>query len=356
MFEQKILTAVLATAGDFVCLKYIALALIKPTSDSVDMKLFLPESAFTKLFAVLMLLSEITACQAIPAKSNPALKQSSFNTSASQLVQVGDTSGELFNQRRQRTYYMHTPKSYQPNRPLPLVLAFHEYGGNGEKMAASTGLNALAEQKGFIVVYPDAVNKRWDIDGHAQTGVNDVAFVSALITHLTQIRAVDRQRVYATGLSNGGYLVQRLACEMPRQFAAFASVAASLPGQVKPFCQPPTPVSIMMINGTADTVVPWEGGAPPKVRIGKNLSSLPVPQVIEFWRQHDACAPRPKVKQLSSDRVEVSQYLSCQNVSAVTLVTLKGGKHIWPGSDSRTSPFLDASMTIWDFFSHHINA
>lgn len=320
------------------------------------MNLFKSKSPFPKLLCVLLLLGSTTTCQAKLARENFSLQQPSFSASASEPVQVGDTSGELFNQGRIRTYYLHTPKSYQPDHPLPLVLAFHEYSGNGKKMAANTGLSNLAEQKGFIVVYPDAVNKRWDIAGKNQTGVDDVPFVAALIEHLTKIRAIDRHRIYAAGLSNGGFFVQRLACEMPRQFAAFASVAASLPVQFKPSCKPQTPVSILMINGTADTVVPLAGGAPPKIRIGKNLSILPVPEVIDFWRQHDACASGAEVKQLPGSRVEISHYPSCQNGSEVTFVALKGGKHIWPGGGYGQSQFLDASTAIWDFFQRHTSA
>lgn len=308
--------------------------------------MFKPENAFS-WWSILLLLIATTAYQA--KQQNSSLQQPLLGTSAAQPVQTGETSGKLFNQGIGRTYYLYTPKSYQPNHPLPLVLVFHEYAGNGQKMAVSTGMNVLAEQKGFIVVYPNAIDKRWDIGGNAATSVNDVRFVAALIAHLSKIRAIDRQRIYATGSSNGGYLVQRLACELPSKFAAFASVAASLPLQVKQSCKPQTAVSMMMINGTGDTVVPWEGGAPPKVRIGKNLSSLPIPEVIDFWRHHDACS-KVEVKQLKSDRVEISDYPNCQQGSEVTLVALKGGKHVWPGHGSQ---FLEASTTIWDFFQYH---
>lgn len=217
-------------------------------------------------------------------------------------------------------------------------------------MAVSSGMSNLADREGFIVVYPDAVDKRWNIAGHAPTDADDVAFVSALIAHLSQTLAIDQQRIYATGSSNGGYLVQRLACEMPAQFAAFASVAASLVAQNKPSCHPQTPISMMMINGTADDVVPWEGGAPPKVRIGKDLSSLPILEVINFWRQLDACSSEVPLQQLKKDLVEIYDYPNCQDSSEVTLVALKGGKHVWPGSGSR---FLEASTAIWDFFQRH---
>lgn len=326
------------------------------------MNLFLPKGSLVRLLSIL-LLGLLAACHAKPAikalslseqlPTTPTPKLTTTPSPSAQPLRNNDISGELFDQQHRRTYYLYTPKSYQPNHPLPLVLAFHSYGKQGRDMAATTTLNRLAEQKGFIVVYPNAINKQWDVDGHAQTRVDDAAFVSALIAHITKIRAIDSHRIYATGSSDGGLLVQRLACQKPSQIAAFASVAASLPVQLQPSCQTKTPVSVLMINGTADPAIPWEGGKPPKVQIGPYLSIPSIPQVIDFWRQHNGCPSKAQVKQLSGSRVEVSRYPGCRAGSEVALVTLKGGGHIWPGGGSGKSEFLDAGQVVWDFFKGH---
>jgi len=262
----------------------------------------------------------------------------------------GDEMGELFNEGRQRTYYLHTPKSYQPNHPMPLVLAFHGYGSQGSYLALNTGFSALAEQKGFIIVYPNGIDRRWNITSNWLTGVDDVSFASALIEHLTKIRAIDRSRIYATGVSNGGFLVQRLACEPKSQIAAFASVVATLPGKLQSFCHPETPIDLLMINGTDDRKVPWSGGSPPKVPYGWILS---VPDTINFWRQHNDCTVPAQVTQLPGNRVEISRYPNCRGGSEVELVTLKGVGHVWPRGGSGPNQLLNGSKEIWNFFQRH---
>ena len=287
----------------------------------------------------------------LPPKQ-PSPSAQSMSASAQQPVQK-DFTGAFVDQGQRRTYYLHTPPSYQPGQSLPLVLAFHESEGQGKDMAAHTGLNQLADQKSFLVVYPDGLNAKWNVSGQAVTKEDNVAFVKALITQLGQIRAIDHQRIYATGLSNGGILVQKLACESPAQIAAFATVAASLPQQFQGKCQSQTPVSMLLINGTADDVVPWQGGAPPAVQVGRNLSIPSIPAVFNFWQQHNHCSTPVAVQQRADKLVTTSSYTNCQAGSDVTLIALKGAGHIWPGGGYGRSSFLDASQTIWSFFERH---
>ena len=287
-----------------------------------------------------------------PQKLIPAAASQSASASAYKPV-LQDVTGALMDQGQRRTYYLYTPSSYRPDQPLPLVLAFHESEGQGKNMAVHTGLNQLAKQKGFLVVYPDGINARWNVSGQAATKEDNVAFVQALIAHLGQLRAIDHQRIYATGLSNGGILVQKLACKNPGQIAAFATVAASLPDQFQAKCQSQTPISMLMINGTADDVVPWQGGEPPTVKVGRNLSIPSIPDVFHFWQKHNHCATQITVQQRADRRVTTSSYTDCQAGSDVTLVALKGATHIWPGGGYGRSSFLDASQTIWSFFERH---
>jgi polyhydroxybutyrate depolymerase len=308
-----------------------------------------------KLFAMLLLLSASTACQTQSApkavQPDKQTDQQALSAATEQPVTESDTTGDLVAQGKRRTYYLHTPKSYRPGHPMPLVLAFHEFNGTGREMAQKTNLNSAADQKGFIVVYPDAI-KRWHTEINSTSGIDDVAFISDLIAHIRQKRDIDPQRTYATGLSNGGIFLQRAACQKPGQIAAFATVAAALPTEIKPSCRSQTPVVMMMINGDADNVVPWSGGNPPQIRVGPNLSLPPVLDVVDFWRQHDRCKGQAETKQLPGDRVEETRYSSCQAGSEVIILTLKGGGHIWPGGSGK-SQFLDASSTVLEFFQSH---
>lgn len=274
----------------------------------------------------------------------------------------GDNYGQMSDQGRLRTYYLYTPKSYHPNRPLPLVLVFHGHGGSGRSIANTSRFNELAEKLGFIVVYPDGIDHEWSFRSYSQTRVNDVSFVAALINHLQQITSIDSGRVYTTGFSKGGILSQVLACELPNKIAAFASVAGALPVRLKPICQPRTPISMLMINGTNDLSVHYNGDDD-----SQPGALISIPETVNFWRSHDKCLSKAQVRQLphpkESDRfkVKISRYSNCSGGSEVLLTTVVGGGHLWPGgasSDVTINKFntklgFNATKTIWDFFQRH---
>src|SRR5919202_2987838 len=290
---------------------------------------------------ILLLISSITACQTQSTLGSGVVPKKVSVTPKKQSIPKGDYRGELLHQGRRRTYYLHTPKSYNPNRPMPLVLAFHGYGSQGKDLASNTGFSELAEQKGFIIVYPDGIDRQWNVASNPLLGVDDVSFVEALIEHLTQTLAINRRRIYATGVSNGGFLVQRLACTQS-QITAFASVVATFPGVLQSSCDRETPSSMLMINGTDDRKVPWSGE---RAVYGWMMS---VPDSINFWRQHNGCTGK-EVKQILNARVEISRYPNCRNNSEVELVALKGVGHVWPRGGSGSQQLLNGSQEIWNF-------
>jgi polyhydroxybutyrate depolymerase len=297
-----------------------------------------------KFLLLLMLIGSTSACHSQSIQESSPAKTSLVATTPT--ARKGGETGELTHQGRQRTYYLYTPKTYNPNRPMPLVIALHGYGGQGKDLAANTGFSELAEQKGFIIAYPDGIERRWDVVSNPLFGVDDVSFIAALIDHLTQIRAIDRRRIYATGVSNGGFLVQRLACEQNSQIAAFATVVATLPSQVRSQCHPARPVSLLMINGTADRKVPWNGGNLPYASI------VSVPGTLNFWLEHNQC-PGQELRQNPNQRVEISRFHNCLGGSEVELVTLKGVGHVWPRGGSGSTQLLNGSQEIWNFFQRH---
>lgn len=288
----------------------------------------------------------LAACQAFQSQQQGPPRDD-FAATAAQPVQLGESTGELSYDGRQRTYTLYTPKSYQRDYPMPLVLAFHGYGSQGKDLAQNTDFNRLAEQKGFVVVYPDGIERRWNPLNKVLTGVDDVGFVPALIDHMKQVREIDPQRIYAAGVSNGGFLVQRLACESSTEIAAFASVVASFPTQFQFTCRPRRSVPILMMNGTEDRKVPWQGG---------NLfygSILSVPDSIDFWRVHNNCPSQPQIKRLAGGRVEIARYMNCHDNTEVELVKLEGAGHVWPKGGSGPSQLLNGSQEIWNFFQRH---
>lgn len=304
----------------------------------------------------LFLMTSLTTCNSIQAQEPGATREQVFNS---------DSSGGLLYQGRSQTYYLHTSKSYQPDRPMPLVLVFHSSRGSGRSIANVTRFNELADQKGFIVVYPDGIDHRWNQVRHyssTQVDVNNVSFIEAVIDHLKQIRNIDSHRIYATGFSSGAILTQTLACNLSDRIAAFASVAGTLPANIASNCKPKNPVSVLMINGTGDESVPYPGGKVDDVR-----EVVSVPKTAEIWRQHNGCALNAKkvepVAETASNhgtKVEISHYSDCHSGSEVMLMSVKGMGHLWPNGASENVKKeqsninrINASQTIWDFFQRH---
>jgi polyhydroxybutyrate depolymerase len=267
-----------------------------------------------------------------------------------------------------RIYYLHRPEG-GTNGKVPLVMMFHGGRGTGDQAAKHTGFNQIADKHGFVVVYPQSTGN-WR-DGRSTTGegTEDLQFVHALINHLVATANVDPKRVYATGISNGGIFTLRLACDMDDEIAAFAPVAASMPVPYKPKCHPSRPVPLMLIHGSDDQFIPYNGGA---VKQGRHKGAggyvISIPDTVDFWRQVDGCSSTPadvETKDTDKDdetQVVIESYGGCKSDSALTVINVKGGGHTWPGSPytqsafirrivGRTTRDISGSEVIWKFFS-----
>jgi len=260
-----------------------------------------------------------------------------------------------------RGFLMYLPSTYRAGRPVPLVLVFHGGGGRASGIAPHTGFSRLAEQEGFVAVYPDGLEGRWnDGRGYAATH-DDVGFVRALLDTLERELSIDPRRVYATGISNGAMFSYRLACDLPGVFAAVAPVAGALPVDLAPSCRHTDPVSVLAMQGTADPLMPYAGGGVGR-RPGRVLSAE---QSVDFWATLDGCAERALVTpeaDLSPDdgtRVRRTTFNGCRDDGSVELYTVEGGGHTWPGgppvggSVGRVSRDIDATPVIWSFFAQH---
>jgi polyhydroxybutyrate depolymerase len=250
-----------------------------------------------------------------------------------------------------RAYDLYVPSSYSANQPMPLVLAFHGVGGNGSLMEQQTGLNQLAEREGFIVVYPDAVNRHWDARrGSQPETTNDIGFISALIDDLDHRYAIDRRRVYATGFSNGGMFTHRLACDLGDKITAIATVSATIPENLSRICRSTKPTPVLLIHGTNDEAVPYATSS-------KGL--LSAPETFKYWSGHNRCSS-PAVLQASTgtSAVHVKTHQHCAKQTQVRLYSIQGGGHEWTGSEAKTpDPAIQAdqfntSKVIWNFFKN----
>jgi polyhydroxybutyrate depolymerase len=257
--------------------------------------------------------------------------------------------------QRDRTYHVYVPAGL--TGPAPLVLMLHGGFGDGAQAESSYGWDAQADSGHFVVAYPDGVDRAWNVGGGCcgipgDTGIDDVAFVKAMVAAISASMAIDARRVYATGISNGGLLDYRLACDTDL-FAAIGPDSATLLGA----CPSPAPVSVIHIHGTADHNIPYGGG--PGDGPGK-IDGPSVQSVVATWRQVDHCADAASTVQ---GQVTTS-VASCPGGRAVELITIAGAGHQWPGSPPKPviqkllgldapSTALDATAVIWQFFAAH---
>ena len=291
-----------------------------------------------KGFGTLALVMLLGACSSIAAKLKPSKQVAQPRTDAEGSLQVGNLT---------RLYDLHVPSSYNSQKAVPLVLVFHGASGDGKAMEQMTGFSQLAEQEGFIAVYPDGINQHWDARRrNMPETTNDVGFISALIDKLDEEYNIDRQRIYATGFSNGGMFTHRLACELSDKIAAVSIVAATMPENLSQTCQPTKSVPVLLMHGTDDALIPY---GPP----GKALLSLA--DTVKFWSNHNQCSVDGQNKSLPDfAQVRLETYQNCASKTDVVLYTIEGGGHSWPGADAAdSSQQMSATEVIWDFFSKH---
>jgi len=272
-----------------------------------------------------------------------------------------DQRREILVDGTKRRYLLYVPPVATKSHPVPLLLVFHGGGGHDYNMPRFTGFDEIAASRGFIVAYPDSVNRHWN-DGRELSAADDVGFIRALIAHLERSYAVDANRIYATGISNGGFFSQRLACDLADRITAVASVAATMPEPLVPMCHPSRPVSVLFMHGTNDPLVHIEGGAVAKTQ-GRNIS---LADSVRFWTDFDGITKKPDSSDLphhDGDGTSVHRdvYPGGRQSAEVVVYTIKGGGHTWPGGQQYLPAFLvgkvnrdiDASEVIWEFFSRH---
>lgn len=278
-------------------------------------------------------------------------------------------SDSIIHNGLKRTYHIYVPSIHDSKHTAPLVLALHGGGGTGERMSRFTGLNDLADRHGFIAVYPDAVEKHWN-DGRGLTdyrsqreNIDDVGFISALIDTLTDRYKVDRKRIYMTGASNGAMMSFRLACELTDKITAIAPVIGALGENISKQCAPSRSIPVLIIGGTGDPLVPWNGGDVHLFRrkLGKVLS---FGDTTDFWVSHNGCSQDPAVSWLpdldpeDGTRIRKKIYRQCHQGVEVILYEIQGGGHTWPGGPQYlpewvigiTSRDMDGAEVIWGFF------
>ncbi len=270
---------------------------------------------------------------------------------------TNDRTGSIEVAGRARSYFVHVPSGYNARLRAPLVLVLHGAIQGNVSAEHVSGMSELADKENFLAVYPQGTSMMgnaptWNAGnccGYAQkNNVDDIAFLRALIAKLEKDYSIDPKRIYVTGISNGGMLSFRAACEMADVIAA----AAPVEGAQNVDCRPSAPVSVIVFHGTADHLVPFDGGSTP-YQIGQHRSDTPVVDSIAFWVKQDGCAPSPRREE--SQEVHIDSYTGCKAGTGVALYAIQGGHHLWPGT--RISGVdLSATDVMWKFFAQHPKA
>jgi polyhydroxybutyrate depolymerase len=249
-----------------------------------------------------------------------------------------------------RTVNVHVPSSYDPAKAMPLVLNFHGYSSNASQEDLLSQMSAKADAAGFIAIHPEGTNNSWNAGAccgmAAQNNVDDIGFVKDILTTAADKLCVDAHRIFATGMSNGGFLSNRIGCELADRIAAIAPVAG-VTGV--PTCTPSRPMPVIHFHGTADTLVPYTGNT--------SNGFIAVPDDFAAWGTRDACTDTPSQTYAMGD-VTCNSYLHCGGGAQVTLCTVQNGGHTWPGgtpipSLGYTTTNISATDAMWSFFQAH---
>lgn len=284
-------------------------------------------------------------------------------------------AGEITHDGRERDYILEVPHGLE--LPAPVVFVLHGGTQGAAKLRRRTGFHDHGGRLGFVTVYPDGIGNHWNDaresalirEKQGGAAVDDVGFLKALARKLAADGVADPARVYVTGPSNGGMMSFRLACEAADVFAAFAPVIASLPSRAENTCRPVRPVPLLIINGTDDKLVPYEGGPVASMFPGRRGVVLSTDRTVEIFHRLNGCGEPETVDERFPEDfgipLFITRYTGCDGFSEVALYRFDGMGHRWPESDrrwvggmwddiiGRAPDNFPAAEHIWDFFRRH---
>jgi len=273
------------------------------------------------------------------------------------LVQAQQTiNGSIMHGGLQRDYILYVPASYSPGTPAPLVFNFHGYTSNASQQMWYGSFTSIADNEGFIIVHPEGTldnsgNTHFNV-GWGGSTVDDVGFTEALMDDLIATYNIDNNRIYSTGMSNGGFMSYQLACELSDRIAAIASVTGSMNLGWFNSCNPTHPMPVMEIHGTNDPTVSYNAS---------NFTES-IPDMMDFWANFNNCDNMPIVTNVPNtntiDGCTAEHQLWDNGANGVVVEHYKiiDGEHTWPGAPialGTTNYDIDASEKIWEFFAKY---
>lgn len=263
--------------------------------------------------------------------------------------------GTIMHDDIEREYRLYVPPIYSGQSPVPLVLNFHGYDSAAFQQEFYGDFRTIADTANFIVVHPNGtVDDQGSLFFNVgdDTTVDDVGFTIALIDSLSAEYNIDPNRIYSTGMSNGGFMSYHLACRVSDRIAAIASVTGSMSTFTSSTCNPQRPVPVMQIHGTQDNVVSYNGSG----------FSLSMDEVISYWVNHNNCNTTPTIYNIPDTNMDDQStaehrvYRDGDDGVNVEFFRIEGGGHTWPSAIidiGVTNRDINGSHEIWKFFSKY---
>ena len=237
-----------------------------------------------------------------------------------------------------------------------IIFNLHGYGSNAIEQMQYTSLNTYTytKEKNFILIHPQGApletfltssSSHWNSGGWTiGSTIDDVDFIDTIVELVAKKYNINMNRIYSTGMSNGGFMSYHLACNLGSKIAAVASVTGSMSEQTFESCNPHHSTAVLQIHGTLDTTVPFNGNP--------SLGMEPIEKVITFWQEYNSCNVEPLISVTDFFNLgystERTQYINCINNTQVELYKVEGMRHVWPATDRFG---ISASEIIWEFFN-----
>jgi polyhydroxybutyrate depolymerase len=280
------------------------------------------------------------------------------------ITKPGDYTVVIDHDGLKRAYKIHVPKRYDPAIAAPLLVAMHGGGGSMEIQSSDAhyGLVSKSDQEGFVVAFPNGYSPfpsgkfaTWNAGNCCAAArdrnADDVGFIRKMVGNLQQQLNIDKTKVFATGMSNGGMLAQRLACEASDIFSAVAPVAGT---DNTRSCTPQRPVSVLMFHAKDDDHVLFNGGAGKPLKPSTVTDFTSVPETVSRWVKRNGCSATPQ-RVVEKPGAYCDRYSACQGGTQVELCVTETGGHSWPGGskprgNKAGSTAILADDVMWNFF------
>ncbi len=276
---------------------------------------------------------------------------------AGQLLGQETINRSLMHDGIERDMIIYLPENYTGNNAVPLVFNFHGFTSNAFEQMNYGDFRAIADREGFIIVHPLGTeylgNTHFNVGGFTVgSTVDDVGFTETMIDSLIATYNIDEDRIYSTGMSNGGFMSFLLACQLGERIAAVASVTGSMTPETFDNCEPAHPTPILQIHGDSDNVVPYDGA----------IWSKSIASVLEYWVEFDNCdienipIKYNDINMSDGSTAEHWFFSECNEDISVEHIKITGGGHTWPGTAfnvGATNQDINASQLIWEFFDKY---